>query len=162
MSLTAPIIWIIIAIIFAIIEGVTLGLTTIWFTIGAVVAGIIAKAGGSLTIQLIGFLVTSFVLLVFTRPITQKKLNLAHTKDVTEALLDQTALVVSDIVPFSMGQVKVNGQIWSAKAEDGDMTIKEGIEVKIMRIEGVKLIVSPIQPQPKNNLSKENEQGGIN
>ncbi len=157
MSLTAPIIWIIIAVIFAIIEGVTLGLTTIWFTVGAVVAGIIARAGGSLTIQIIGFLVTSLVLLVLTRPIAQKKLNLAHTKDVTEALIDQTALVTSEIIPFNMGQVKVNGQIWSAKAEDGEMTIKEGTEVRIMRIEGVKLMVSPINPQPEKSINLEKE-----
>ena len=39
------------------------------------------------------------------------------------------------------GQVKVDNQIWSARSEDGSQ-IAEGTRVNVLRIEGVKLIVS--------------------
>ena len=44
---------------------------------------------------------------------------------------------------MAIGLVKVNNQVWSAKCENG-MAIPEGTEVKILKVEGVKLIVAPI------------------
>lgn len=45
-----------------------------------------------------------------------------------------------------LGQVKVNGEVWSAKAEND---IQKGTEVEILRIDGVKLIVKPKVPALK-------------
>ena len=42
------------------------------------------------------------------------------------------------------GQVRVMGQIWSARTDDTTDEIAVGCEVRVLRIEGVKLIVTPI------------------
>ena len=47
----------------------------------------------------------------------------------------------------SQGQVKVNGMVWSARSTDGQH-IPKGTVVRIDRIEGVKLLVSPV-PVPE-------------
>lgn len=43
-----------------------------------------------------------------------------------------------------LGQVKVNGEIWSAKTED-ESIISKGTEIEVLKIDGVKLIVSPVK-----------------
>ena len=62
--LDSTLIWISIAVIFAIIEAVTLGLTTIWFTIGSIVAALVSYAGGSITAQVVAFLIVSLILYI--------------------------------------------------------------------------------------------------
>lgn len=47
-----------------------------------------------------------------------------------------------------VGQIKVDGEIWSAKTETNDIILK-GTKVKILKIDGVKLIVSPIKEENK-------------
>lgn len=140
--LIGPLAWLFVAIIFAVIEGFTLGLTTIWFTIGSVAAGIASYFGAPFYLQIIIFIVVSLIFLVLTRPIAKKKLNLGKSKDITEAIIDKIALVTTEIAPFQQGQVKLEGKIWSAISEDLETVIGVGKEVKVVRIEGVKLIVT--------------------
>ena len=42
------------------------------------------------------------------------------------------------------GNVKVNGEVWSAKTDD-ESSIAKGTEVEVLKIDGVKLVVSPIR-----------------
>ena len=67
--------WLIALVAFLIIEIITLGLTTIWFAAGALISFIAAWLGQPLGVQLVLFFVVSFILLIFTRPVVQKRLN---------------------------------------------------------------------------------------
>ncbi|NLY70611.1 MAG: NfeD family protein [Clostridiales bacterium] len=134
--LDSTLIWISIAVIFAIIEAVTLGLTTIWFTIGSIVAALVSYAGGSITAQVVAFLIVSLILLYFTKPIAEKKLKIGHTKTNVNALIGQIAVVTEDILPHSTGLVKVGSQVWTAISDKRDQTLKEGTEVKILKVGG--------------------------
>ncbi|WP_027398304.1 NfeD family protein [Anaerovorax odorimutans] len=142
--ISEPIAWIIIAVVFAVIEAFTLGLTTIWFTVGGVAACIVALLGGSLVLQIIIFLVVSIVLLYFTRPLAVRKLKIGHEKNIVENIIGQIGIVKDDILPFNVGQVKLNGQIWSAVSNNNDLTLLKGLKVKVVEIQGVKLIVEPV------------------
>jgi membrane protein implicated in regulation of membrane protease activity len=133
--------WIIIAIVLAAIEGFTLGFVTIWFTIGAAAAALVAFAGGDLATQLIVFFAVSIVLLIFTRPILVKKLKVGREKNNIELLEGKVGLVTEAIAPFQSGLVKVNGVIWTAIGDDTEFSSDAGSEVEIVRVEGVKLIV---------------------
>ena len=54
-------------------------------------------------------------------------------------------IVTLDINPIeATGQVKVNGEVWSAKTDD-ESSIAKGTEVEVLKIDGVKLVVSPIR-----------------
>ncbi|MBQ4058753.1 MAG: NfeD family protein [Lachnospiraceae bacterium] len=134
--------WLLMAAIFIVIELVTLGLTTIWFAGGAFVAAVAAALGADLVIQVILFLVVSIVLLVLTRPIAVKHLDANIEKTNSEALIGQTAVVIQEINNLDgVGQAKVNGMEWTARAKKEDEIIPVGTNVTIVEISGVKLIV---------------------
>lgn len=143
-EVTEPLIWIFIAVIFAIIEGFTMGLTTIWFTVGGVAACIVALIGGPLLVQGIVFLAVSIILLYFTRPLAEKRLRIGHEKNNIDLMIGKVGLVIEEIKPFHTGQVKVGGQIWTAISHD-NRTIEKDQMVKVMKIEGVKLIVEQMK-----------------
>ena len=67
--------WLALFVILLIIEIITVGLTTIWFAGGSMAALIVAAVGGPVWLQVILFLVVSFVLLFFTRPWAVKYLT---------------------------------------------------------------------------------------
>jgi membrane protein implicated in regulation of membrane protease activity len=134
-------IWIIVAIALAVIEGFTLGLVTIWFTVGAAAAAVVALVNDNIAVQIAVFFVVSIVLLIFTRPILVKKLKVGREKNNIELLEGRTGLVMETIEPFGSGLVKVNGVTWTAVGEDSGFAADSGSEVVIVRIEGVKLIV---------------------
>lgn len=134
--------WLLMAAIFIVIELVTLGLTTIWFAGGAFIAAIAGALGANLAIQVILFLVVSIVLLVLTRPLAMKHLDSNIEKTNTEALIGQTAVVIQEINNINgVGQAKVNGMEWTARAKKEDEIIPVGTNVTIVEISGVKLIV---------------------
>lgn len=138
------IIWLAAAAVLAGIEALTMGLSTIWFAGGAVVAAIFAYFGVSVIAQILIFLIVSGVLVIFTRPVAQKKLKVGKEKTNVDTVVGQTCLVMEDIRPYNVGQVKLGGQIWSAIGSAESEGIKAGETVKVLRVEGVKLIVEPI------------------
>ena len=134
--------WLAIFIVLLIIEIVTMGLTTIWFAGGAVMAFLTGLVGFGIWIQVGVFIVVSTVLLVLTRPIAVKYFNQNRQKTNVESLIGQQALVLEDVDTLhASGQVKVNGQIWSAKTEETSGFIAKDTVVMIQGIQGVKLIV---------------------
>lgn len=140
----AAVIWLAAAIVLFIIEAATVGLTTIWFAIGALVAFVLALLDIPVTVQIVVFLIVSVALLVFTRRIFVEKLHAGSEKTNTEALIGLTATVEEDILPLQVGQVKLNGKMWSAVCTDGKSAVR-GTLVEVKAIEGVKLVVSPAE-----------------
>ena len=143
MNISWWIIWLVIAVVMFVIEAVTTGLATLWFGIGAVVAMIMDLCGASVASQIIVMAVISAVCfavcMIWIRPKLEslRKKNIQHTN--ADRLIGREGIV---IVPLNAtegkGQVKVDGQIWSAKA---DTDIAEGVKVTVRSIEGVKLVV---------------------
>ena len=137
------ILWLIIAVIMLVIEIVTTGLATLWFAIGAVVAMIMDLCGASVASQIIAMAAISAVCFVVCMIWVKPKLESLRKKNVqktnADRLIGREGVV---IVPFNStegkGQVKVDGQIWSAKSGE-DYT--EGTKVTVKAIEGVKLVV---------------------
>ena len=129
-----------IAVIMAVIEGLTMGLTTIWFAIAALVMVFVSFLPIPLVFQIMIFLAISSGLLFFTRPIAIKKFKTGKVKTNVDSLVGMAALVTKQITEFDRGEVKLNGQIWSAKSEDGS-TLQEGTKCEVVRIEGVQAIV---------------------
>ena len=132
--------WVALVIIFALIEIFTLGLTTVWFAIGAFVMVFVSFLDIRLSVQILIFLAISSLLLIFTRPIAIKKLKMGREKTNVDSLAGKYALVIKNISEFEKGEVKINGQIWSARADDNS-EIPEGSKCEILRVEGVQLIV---------------------
>ena len=130
--------WLLLFIVLIIIELLTVNLTTIWFAFGSFVAYILSFFVRDILVQTIIFLVSSIVLLIFTRPIVKKFLVNEEVKTNADMLIGKRCIVTKEITRNETGEVKVNGQYWTAKA---NKKIKAGSEAIILSIEGVKLIV---------------------
>jgi len=143
LSIPYSVIWMIIAIGFGLAEGLTLGLTFIWFAGGALLAMIASFLGLPFFVQVIAFIVGSALMLIYTRPVAKKVLKIGATKTNVDSLIGKEGIVIKELKPFALGQVKVKGQIWSAKAFN-DEAIAENERVEVVSIEGVKLIVKPM------------------
>ncbi len=137
--------WLVILVIMVIAEFATMGLATIWFAGGALVAFIAALLKAPLPAQIVLFFVVSFVLLFFTRPLAKKKFNNKREKTNAESLLGETAVVLEPINNLSAsGLVQVRGQEWTARTKDSTIQISKDEIVRIVAIEGVKLIVEKV------------------
>lgn len=147
-GIDAWLIWLILAALFLLIEITSVMLLSIWFTGGALAAMVVALAGGGTGLQIVVFLLVSLLLLgVGWR--YRKKLNVgrfSRTPTNADRLIGRTAIVTIPIdVVLGQGQVKVEGMIWSALSRNGD-GIPVGARVKVLAIQGVKLIVELIEP----------------
>jgi membrane-bound serine protease (ClpP class) len=60
-----------------------------------------------------------------------------------EALVGRTGVVRSELNPS--GTVQLGGELWSAEAETHGMRIPRGVRVQVMRVEGVRLLVHPVE-----------------
>lgn len=135
--------WLIAFVILVGIEIATMALTTIWFAGGAFAAFILSLFGVSVEIQLVVFVVVSFVLLFFTRPWAARYLNNHTSKTNADSLIGKAAKVTAEINnEQGTGAAIVNGQEWTARAEDEKEIFPVGVMVTVNEIRGVKLIVS--------------------
>lgn len=140
-EITPALVWIAVAVIFGIIEVLTLGILTVWFAIGAVFAAVAAILGMGFLGQFVVFLVSSIVLLYFTRPIAEKYLKIGEHKTNAESLIGEKAIIIQSFEKGQTGQAKVRGQVWSCEDVLGRDSYKEGDEVIIVKIEGVRLLI---------------------
>lgn len=136
-------IWTGVAIILAVVEALTFGLTTIWFVAGALIALLFSWLGFNEYVQVLSFLVSSILLLLLTRPLILKYINVGTVKTNVDSLVGKEGMVLKEISQYNFGQVKLAGQMWTAKSRSGE-TILEGSAVVVESIEGVKLVVSPV------------------
>ena len=134
--------WTLIAITLGIVEASTMGLVCIWLCFGAIVAALTSLVTSSFLIQFVVFLITSAILLASTRSFVKRFVEKNKIATNADAVIGCEGIVIVDIDPaHNIGQVKVNGQIWSAKADE---FICEGTAVKVNEISGVKAVVSKI------------------
>ncbi len=139
--------WLVALVLFSIVEGVTVGLVSIWFAAGALAALIVSWLGGSVWIQTVVFGIVSFAAMAIARPLTHK--YLVRSKEATNAdrAIGKDAVVTEEINNLkASGAVSVSGVIWTARSGD-DTVIPEGITVRVLRIEGVKLFVAVKEEQ---------------
>lgn len=152
----SPILWLILMVVLVAIEIATLGLTTIWFAGGAFFAFMLSLLGVSWQVQLSVFVVVSFVLLIFTRPVAMRYLNKKTTKTNAESLVGKTARVTSHIDNLqAMGSASLNGQEWTARSYRDDECIEPGALARIVEVRGVKLILEPVEEVVKEEPMKE-------
>lgn len=134
--------WLVILIVCLVVEAVTTQLLTIWFAAGSVGALIAANLGFGYAVQLGVFLLLSFALLLPLRPLMRSILRPNHNKTNADRILDQTAVVIQAIDnKQGCGQIRLLGQVWTARSIREDDHIPEGELVVVRSISGVKAMV---------------------
>lgn len=137
--------WFVLMIVFLLVEASTVCVVSIWFAVGALSAMIASLLGGQLWLQVLLFLVISAALLAALRPITKKYFTPKLVKTNVDAVIGATGIVLEPIDnTHSTGRVKLGGMEWSARSTGGE-SIEKGALIRVDRVEGVKVYVSPAQ-----------------
>ena len=142
----AAIAWFALLLVFLIVEAACpIHLVSIWFAAGSLVAMLVAFWGGKLWLQIALFLVVSCVLVALLWPFIKKFLNPKLKKTNIDAVIGSEGLVTAAIDNVAAaGQVKLGAMEWTARSTSGK-NIPIGTLVKVDRIEGVKVFVSPAE-----------------
>ena len=136
-----PFIWLGIVVLAVVVEVSTVALVSIWFMPAALVSMILAFCGVPLWIQILVFLILSALCIVFIQPLSKKVLGVKHVATNADSLIGEEAVVIEDINNLeARGQVKVRGQVWTARSADKDAVYTKGDVLNVIAIEGVKLI----------------------
>lgn len=132
--------WILVAIVSGAIEVASAGFWFLWLGVAALLVALGASLNFlvSLESQLLVFAILSTLLIIFTRPLVVKLFKSEDVPTTTEALIGQHGVTLSEINPMKFGQVRLNGEVWTAASDEN---ITEGTRVKVQGIEGVKLLV---------------------
>ena len=88
------------------------------------------------------FILASAASLLVLRPIATRHLRTpARIRTGSAALVGSKALVL-ERVDRDGGQVKIGGEVWTARAFDDDDVIEPGARVEVMKIEGATALVA--------------------
>ena len=138
------VLWLIAAVVLGIGEIATMGFFLAPFAAGALVAALVAAAGAGTAITLIVFLLVSIAALAALRPIARShRKQPAALRTGTAALVGRKAMVVERIANNEgVGCVKLDGEVWTARAYDDDDVIEEGRRVHVVEIRGATALVS--------------------
>jgi membrane protein implicated in regulation of membrane protease activity len=134
--------WMIAAGVLAVGEIATMGFFLGPIAVAAVAAAVVALVGGGLAVQWIVFIVMSLASLLVLRPIAKRHLRSpAQLRTGTAALVGRQALVL-ERVDRDGGQVRLAGEVWSARTYDEDEAFEPGARVEVMKIDGATALVA--------------------
>lgn len=137
--------WLVAMVVFIAAESMTVTLVSVWFAVGALGAIIVALLGGSLTVQVTVFLVLATLLLLSLRPLVRKFIQPKLVRTNADSVVGSTGIVTTPVNNIAaLGQVQIGGMEWSARSSDGSH-LSAGTMVKVDKIEGVKVFVSPVE-----------------
>ena len=138
------IIWLGVMIAFAVGEAVTVGLTSIWFAVGALGALITAGLGLGFWPQITVFIILSGITLTLVRPLAKKLLRPGYSATNADRVIGTVGVVTQAVNNLAgEGLVNLAGQVWSARSKTEEV-IPAGQEVRVLHIQGVKVIVEPV------------------
>lgn len=136
--------WAGIAVLLGVAELFSLDLVLLMLAIGAGVGVLTAVIGLPVAVQILAALGASVAMLALVRPSMVKRLHagpeltLGH-----KALVGKQGVVVSP-VSADGGQVRIGGELWSARAFDETEVIEEGARVDVFEIKGATAVVHKI------------------
>jgi membrane protein implicated in regulation of membrane protease activity len=140
--MSAAVIWLIVALGLAGTEALTGDMFLLMLGGGA-----LAAAGSSWLLDLplwadgAVFLVVSVLLLSLVRPVLRRRLTPPKSLSIGIEALEGKRAMVLEHVAHDAGQVKVDGQVWTARPlNDGD-EFEPGEQVTVMRIDGATAVV---------------------
>lgn len=139
--------WLGAIVLFGVVEVVTSSMVSIWFVAGSLAALFACMSGWALggmtpvATQVLVFAVVSALALGLTRPLVRRFLTRPRIPTNADRILGMTAKVTEAVDnERASGAVYVDGKTWTARSADGSV-IPTGTQVKVQKIEGVKLLV---------------------
>lgn len=142
------VVWLAAMIVLLIVEAMVPGLVSIWFALGALAAMISSMLGAPLWLQAVWFFLISVVSLLLTRPLAKKYVNGRAVATNADMAIGQDCVVTETVDNIrGTGAVSVGGKIWTARMRTPEGRAEKGTVLRVVRIEGVKLIVEEKQEE---------------
>ena len=139
------IMWLVLLLLFVFFEASTVSVVSLWFAVGALAAMAASLLGAQLWLQVVIFVAVSVILLCALRPLVKKWFTPKLTRTNIDSVIGSQGIVTGDIDnALAQGQVKLGAMEWTARSTTG-APIPKGTQIKVDRIEGVKVFVSPIE-----------------
>ena len=137
--------WFVLLVGFLLVEAGTVTVVSMWFAAGSLAAMIVSFLSGPLWLQFVIFAVVSALLLWMLRPIIRKHFKPRITATNVDAMIGKIGVTIVPVNNvMAQGKLMVNGMEWSARSTSGE-EIPENVQVRIDRVEGVKLYVTPVE-----------------
>jgi membrane protein implicated in regulation of membrane protease activity len=138
------VLWVIAACAFGVGEMLTGGLFLAPFALGGVFAAITDVAGAGELASWLVFVLASLLALGVLRPIARSHMNMPpQIRTGSAALIGQQAIVLERIAnDEGVGCVKIDGEVWTARAYDEDEVIEAGTRVQVVQIKGATALVT--------------------
>ena len=135
--------WIVAAGVLAVAEVLTGGSLVLLMLAGGAAAGGLTAALGAPPALAVGvFALVSVALLGLVRPVARRHMRLSReTRTNVAALVGAEALVLESVDGLD-GRIKLAGEVWSARAYDGQSVFEPGTRVQVLQIEGATALVA--------------------
>lgn len=111
------------------------------FAGGAAAGGVVAALGAPLWGAVLAFAVASIALILFLRPYLKRHLQGPKALDTSSKALIGSSAEVLEIVGADYGQVRLGGDIWSAKSLDTEKEFQPGERVQVINVDGPTVVV---------------------
>jgi membrane protein implicated in regulation of membrane protease activity len=137
------VIWLLAAVVFAIGEIATTSFFLAPFSIGAFSAAAVSLIGGGATASWVVFAVVTTVVFLGVRPVARRHLRQpAQVRTGAAALVGRPAIVAERIAnDEGTGIIKLDGEIWTARAWDESRIFDAGDKVEVVEIRGATAMV---------------------
>lgn len=136
----AALIWLIAGVLLIAAEVLLGDFTLVLLGVAALAASGVALAG-PVPVQVAVFAVVSIGLVTVARPMLRRRLHSGHQLKTNAAALEGAKAIVVSTVDAHGGQVKLAGEIWSARAYDETQVLEPGRSVTVMSIAGATAVV---------------------
>lgn len=137
----AWIVWVALAVGFGIVEMTTLDLIFLMVAAGALAGGVVSLIGVPVVAQVLLALAVAMAMLFVVRPAALRHLRTpSESRTGVAALIGRQALVLERVDAHG-GQIKLGGEIWSARSFDPQRAIEAGSTVDVVQIEGATAVV---------------------
>ena len=137
-------VWLGIAMVLGVLELFSLDLVLLMLASGAVVGMGVSLLGLGLPIQIVAAVAASIAMLAVVRPTVINRLHGGpDLKQGFEALVGEEGFTVAEITAHG-GQVKVGGEVWTARPYDDTAVIPVGARVRVFEIRGATAYVDEV------------------
>src|ERR671921_2273624 len=140
----AWVLWLIAAVVLAVAEVLNLSFFLFPFAIGAAAAAVTELVGLGTPVAVVVFAVFTALSFGVVRPIARRHLSTPpQIRTGTAALIGRQAVVLERIAnDEGVGAVRIDGEVWTARAYDDDRVLEAGAKVEVLEIRGATALVS--------------------
>ena len=130
--------WLVLVTFLGILEAITINLVSIWFVISGLCSLIISFFTDNFVLQFGIFVIGGVILMILTKKNMEKRLLKNKEKTNLDRIIGMKGIVTEEIKKMDIGEVKVDGKLWSAYSSSN---ISKGKYIKVLSIDSVKLKV---------------------